>query len=177
MQPLPAGKISKENFLKMIRGNKSYVPNKITKELKTAGMNYNKPISKQQAIRAVKYLREKGLMPKYKPPSMLWQETEKTQKEQDQAMIDEEKQQHIRANIAIDRALEEDEESRAFSGSNRRSILGRSVIDEIKEEQENRDKKIQAERNKKQGTPNPKSTKPQKPQLVDINNLPDMDIG
>src|SRR3989338_7718701 len=78
----PLGKISRDNFKKILTGSKSYLPKKVAEELKAAGINYNKPINKQQAIKAIKFLQGKGLVSRYKPPSELWQESQRLQQDQ-----------------------------------------------------------------------------------------------
>ena len=54
--------------------------------------------------------------------------------------------------------------------------LPKSVSEEIEEKKKKREKKVASEQEKIQEFFNPKSVKPKKPDLVDIDNLPDMDI-
>jgi hypothetical protein len=55
--------------------------------------------------------------------------------------------------------------------------LPQTVSEEIEEKKKKREKKVASEQEKIQEFFNPKSVKPKKPDLVDIDNLPDMDIG
>lgn len=88
------------------------------------------------------------------------------------------KKGHIRANIMIDVTEQQDKEDILIDRSGeRRSILGRNVIDDIKKKQEKRDNKIDEETNKREQQSGDDIKKKKGPELVDTKNLPDMDIG
>ena len=176
------GKISKDNFKKAISGGKNYLPQKISRELKAAGMSrllYGGQTTKQQTVKAIKHLQNQGLLSKTKPPSKLYREAGIRQREQNQAAADAERQKHVRANIAIDIAEELAAEERGENPMkyDPKSVLGKRLIDELDEEKENRDKKAAAEKQKMQRLSNPKNPGPPKPDSADADELPDMDIG
>lgn len=178
----PKPKISRENFSKMVSGGKSYLPTKISKELKSAGFNTvfsGSRIGREEALKAVRHLQERGMLSKFKAPSSLVRAAGISQAEEDFAAEQAIKQKHIRTQIKMDVA---EESINAERGQNdyhydARSTLGKRVIDELDAERDNREQKIKDERKKMTKLSETKSGKINRPPLVDITNLPDMDIG
>ncbi|MDD2807685.1 MAG: hypothetical protein PHW95_04165 [Patescibacteria group bacterium] len=178
----PKSKISRENFRKMVAGGKSYLPTKITKELKAAGFHTvlsGSRVGREKALKAIKHLQGKGLLTKLKSPSVLFRAAGISQAEEDFAAEQAIKQKHIRTQIKMDVAEEmiNDERGKNDNQYDHRSILGKSVIDELDAEGHNRNQKISDERQKSNKPSATKSGKINRPQLADISNLPDMDIG
>lgn len=179
-----ASSLSQKTFKKMIAGSKRYPPSKISKELKSAGMSHllhSSRINKQQAMKALKYLKQKRMLPKYTEPNKILQQTAVKQYQQDLAELEAEKQKHIRARIAQELSEEaeaiEKEEDPLMKHYHPGSVLankGKRVIDEIEQEWQKREKAIEKEEEKRKKLTNPKGVRPEKPPLV---NLPDMDIG
>ncbi len=167
-------------FKKMISGNKNYVPSKVSKELKAAGMSkslYGKT-SRAGATKAVRHLQEKGLLSKTKTASQLFAQAEKKQAIDQEARRQTKIQKHAQANIRIDIGEETAAEDRGKGSTHYdpRSVLGKSLADKIGAEQQ-RDQKIQSEREKLDETNQKKPTGKPGGQHIDLVNLPDMDIG
>ena len=174
-------KLEAKYFKKMIAGSKGYLPSKVSKELKSAGMSstlYNK-VSKEQAAKAVRHLQSKGLMPKTNTASQLFSRAAKKQAIDQEALRQTKIQKHVQANIRIDIGEETSAEERGKHpvGYDPRSVLGKSLSDKINQEQEERDKKIQAEKGKLNKTDQTKSSNKPRASHIDLANLPDMDIG
>ncbi len=176
-----ASSLSRDNFKRMLAGNKSYLPKKISDELRSAGMGsllYTPKVSRQKAVRALEHLEGKGMLPRYKRPGEIWRKAAINQYQQGLGEATAEKQKHIRANIAQD-IIEEQIERERGGGTDKKyyppgSILGQSLVDELKKEQETREAAGKKEQEKREKLINPPGAKPSKPPLA---NLPDMDIG
>jgi len=175
-----SSKISKNSFKKMISGNKGYLPSKISKELKSAGMSglLNKnEINKDQAIKAVRHLQKKGQVSKYKNASQMWHDSATEQYELDEMAIQEEKQRNIRIGIAMDTAEDARLIERGINPYDPKSVMGKSMAQEIAEEQEQRAKRSAKDLQKKKSHDNKKKPGISKPQMVDFSKISDMDIG
>jgi len=177
-----ASSLSKENFKRVVSSDKNYVPTRIARELKSANMGrllYGSKISKQQTLKALKHLREKGLLAKQGTLTEIYKEAAAKQYEQDLANIKTEQQKHIRANIMIDIAdeLADEEIGEKSLRYDHHSALGQKrIIDEIEEERLKREKQRKNEMTKQNELVNPRGAKPKKPDLVDLQNVPDLDI-
>jgi len=170
--------LTKKNFDKMVSGGKNYLPDKIKKELKTAGFSLTgSRIKKEQAIKALGHLKEKGMLTnKYKRPEEIYKETGVKQFDEDFAVEQEEIQKHVKANIMIDIGNEISAEERGEYPVNYdpRGILGQArLADQISLEQSKRDKAIRKELGKIDTKTNPKGVKGKKSMTI---NLPDMPI-
>lgn len=176
----PASKLSRPVFKKMLSGSKAYVPKAVGRELKAAGMSkllYNNRVSREQALKAVRHLQDKGLVSRFKPASTLFREAGIKQVMLDQQAQAAELKKHVQANIRIDvsrEALAEDRNKSSPSGSGR--ALGNRVIDEIDREQANREKKVATDQNKRNARTKNTSTRSQKSDVVSPDDLPDIDI-
>lgn len=180
------GKLNKEAFKKVLSGTKGYVSGKVTKELKNAGLSeilHDKHISKDKAVKAIKHLQKEGLFSKGKPAYRVYREAGIKQVKQEEAAKLENQKKMGRVYIAME--LAEDQEKYKRQGGrgiayDKRSALGQSdgsVLDDIEEKRYNRNRRIAEEREKREKLNKPKSARGTKPNLVDIDNLPDMDIG
>lgn len=139
--------IDSKYLKKIVAGGKSYVPSKITKELKQAGFKsslYGK-VTQEQAARVVRHLQSKGLLSKSKNATQLYQEATKTQTADQEAIRLAKAQKHIQANIRIDLDQEIAAEERGQQSINYdpRSVLGQNLAQRIQQEQQNREEKIQ----------------------------------
>lgn len=189
-------KISKEKFERMLSGNKSYVLRKIKRaigESKHHKILHKKSVRQDEAIEAMEYLIKEGLISKSRNPFRQYdkvnieqqkeekkakekkEQTEEEKKAKKKAEEEAEKQKHIKANIRID--FDEEvgamERGEILLEHDPRSALGGSVIDKLNEEDEKRNKKVRAEKTKRDKLINPGKTSNKKPTLVD---LPDMNI-
>jgi hypothetical protein len=166
----------------MLAGNKNYLPTKVSRSLKTGGLGrllFKNTVSRQQALKAITYLQKNKTISRLKPPSQLFRQAQIKEQKQKQAALATEKQKHIRANIAID--IGEELAAEAKSGDpiryDPRSVLGKSLKDEIDQKQAVRDKKVAGEKERRQQLYQPKGIKPPKPELADTDKLVDLDIG
>jgi hypothetical protein len=152
-QPIP-GHISGREFKKMLSGNNRYLPKKVTDQLKSSGFKhllYKNKISKEQALKAVKSLQDSEAVSRFKMPSQLYREAGIRQRDFDEAQRQAEIKKHARVNIKRDieneaAALERGE---TLLPHDKRSVLGKSVYEELTEEQQARDKKIKDQLDKK----------------------------
>lgn len=181
--PLPANKISREVFKKMIAGpGRRYLPKKISDGLKADGMSkflYTKRVSKAQALKVVRHLQEKGLVPPHKSPSAMYRQAGLRQVELDKQSHEIESKKHIQANIRIDvgKELSAEDRGESLPPYDSRSVLGKRVIDSIDREHANREEKIKDEQGKRNKLTRDNTVRPQKPGLPLSDNLPDIDIG
>lgn len=179
----PASKLSREVFKKMISGNKGYLPTTVSKELKSAGMSKllhsSERITKNQALKALRHLQEKGMVPKVAPASALYNRAGLQQVERDAAARAAEAQVHIKANIRIDVGEEISAEDRGerSAGYDPRSVLGKRVIDEVDKERDAREKKVKTEQGKHDALNKNAKGRPQMKNIIQRETLPDMDIG
>ncbi|MFA6215277.1 MAG: hypothetical protein WC768_01770 [Patescibacteria group bacterium] len=177
----PPGKISSQNFKQMLANGKSYLPQKISRELEKAGLKSlltTSHINKDQALRAIKYLQAQGSVSKFKAPSELWKKGYQQQQKQDEAIMAAEKHKHIATHLRLDLDEELAAEERGEQPINYdpRSALGKNLIDEIETDSRVRQKKVKKEADKRDKFYNPKAVKPAKPQLMSSNELEEMDI-
>ena len=166
----------------MISGPKTYLPTKVTKELKAAGMGgllYKDKVSKQEAVRVLKHLREKGMVSRLGPISTVYRQAGIRQVELDEQARALKAQKHIQANIRIDVGEETSAEDRGQSSTryDPRSVLGKRVIDQIDREHAAREKKVKSSQDKRDALTKNATVKPQKPSISMPENLPDIDIG
>lgn len=176
MEPVPS-KISANNFQKMLSGDKSYLPNKIKKELRNIKLAGNRQVSKERALRAVKHLRNKGLISKYKPASVLYREAAIKQKNDDEMAEEAERQKHVQVRLKMDLAEEMEAIETGKNPYDPRTALGKSVAEEIEAEKQKREKKITTERLRRSGIYGKNPNKQQRPELADTDKLLDLDIG
>lgn len=195
--------ISKEKFEKMISGNKSYIPSETLRALqenKKGDLLYKKSVKKEEALEVLQYLAKKGLIPMVRSPYKLVQAALEEQQKEEQKKKDEEKTklekqkqaeeekekttddsispERAGAYIAMERADELLEEDRGESKIqfDRRSPSNR-LLDELDREKEIRDTKTATEREKMEKYHSKKNSRRQKPELVDMSKLHDLDIG
>lgn len=166
----------------MISGPKSYLPTKVTKELKDAGMGgllYKDKISKEQAVKALKLLRDKGVVSRLSPVSTMYRRAGIEQVALDEQVRALKAQKHIQANIKIDVGEEMSAEDRGESSTHYdpRSVLGKRVIDQVDRERAAREKKIKSSQDTRDSLTKNATVKPQKPSITMSENLPDIDIG
>ena len=177
-----ASSLSTKNFQSVIASGRRYVPDRISKELKSAGLSgllHQSRISRQQALKALNHLLQKGLLEKYQTPTEVYKEAALQQHQQDLAEIKAQQQKHIRANIMIDITEElAEEEKRGDSAIyDSRGALGKKrVIDEIEQERKKRDRKRNEELTKRDNLTNPKGAKAKKPDLADLPQIKDLEI-
>lgn len=168
-------------FKKMISGDKNYLPGRVSKKLKASGMSqtlYGKT-TKEKATKAVRHLQEKGLLPKTKAASQLFSQAAKQQAADQEAIRQAQIQKHVRANIKIDisEEISAEEQGKKLIDYDPRSVLGKSLADDINQKSQTRDHKIQAERKKVEEVNQKKPGHKKEVRSVDLANLPDMDIG
>lgn len=174
-----ANKISSNSFKKMLAGNKGYLSAKISKELKSAGMSgllYKNEISKDQAIKVIRHLQQEGEMPKMKNASEIWHQTATRQYEQDQQAIAEEKQNNIRIRMQMDLAEDSRSIERGINPYDPKSTIGKSIAQEIAEEQKKRDHASKKEIQKKQDHDDKKPTGRNRPGNFDPGQIKDIII-
>ncbi|OGY44875.1 MAG: hypothetical protein A2729_01885 [Candidatus Buchananbacteria bacterium RIFCSPHIGHO2_01_FULL_39_14] len=179
--PQAPEKISKEVFKKTLSGNKNYLPQKVSRELKAAKMShllYRQGVSKAQAIKAIKHLQEKGTVSKFKSPSQLWQKADSSQRQMDQTAQAVEREKHVQANIAIDitEELAREESGKAKTNYNPKSALGRYLVDEIKDEAGKRQQQADDELEKRKQMFSRKLPSQKKPPMANSDKLKDLDI-
>jgi len=180
--PTPASKLSRQVFKKMLSGPKRYLPKAVSKELKAAGMSkllYSNKISKQRAIKALRHLKEKKMITRLRPVSEIYRQAGLRQVKLDEQAHTVERQKHVRANIRIDVGEELSAEDRGELGANYdpRSVLGKRVIDQVDRERASREKKVQTERGKHEKLTRPNQARPNTKDIIQVETLPDMDIG
>ncbi|MDX9893675.1 MAG: hypothetical protein RB292_04695 [Patescibacteria group bacterium] len=168
-------------FKNALAGDQGYLPNKISQELKKAGLSsllYGK-VSQDQAIKAIRHLQDKGLVSKSKTGTQLFRQAAKEQNQDQeasrQAKIAKNVQTQIR--LDLDEELAAEERGESITNYDPRSVLGKRLIDEVDRQTDRRNQKVQAEREKRDKLYNPKKVANHRPNLVDIKNLPDLDIG
>lgn len=85
----------------------------------------------------------------------------------------------MRAYIAMDMGDELSAEDRGESTTHYdpRSVLGKRVIDQVDRERASREKKIETEHGKHEKLNRPNQTKPNTKDIIQVETLPDMDIG
>lgn len=178
------GKISRENFKKMLAGSRGYLPSKVVKELKKGGMSqllHKSSISKEQAIKAVRYLRseagDKPVISKFKSPSQLYREAALKQQKENLANQEVKRQKHIQTRLRMDVAEEATAIERGRNPYDPRSAIGQSLAEEIAKEQEERTKKYEQQRRKKEEHDKLQTTKGTRSELTDLDKLTEMDIG
>ncbi len=197
--------ISKEKFEKMISGNKNYIPSETLRALqesKKGDLLYKKSVKKEEALAVIQYLAKKGLIPLTRSPYKLVQAALEEQQEEEQKKKDEEKTKlkkqkqaeeekikekaaaqgispkRARAYIAMERSNELLAEDRGESKIryDRRSPSNR-ILEELDQAKETRDTKAAKEKEKVEKYYSKKDSRRQKPDLVDMSKLHDMDIG
>lgn len=166
--------LSKDNFNSMISGGKNYIPGDVSKELKSAGLSFQgSKVSKRQAMKALEHLEEKGMLPRYKSATQVYNEAGKQQTIQEieasktrpaKKRFEDYKVQFI--NKEADSILDENYDRIKELGAKR-------VLDKADEHMEYREAQIKEEREKRKKIVDPKKLNPQKP---DITDLPDMPI-
>ncbi|MFA6410132.1 MAG: hypothetical protein WCW26_00980 [Candidatus Buchananbacteria bacterium] len=184
MQELP-GKISRDNFKKILAGNKKYFPVKLAKDLKAAGMGsylFKTRLSKDQALKAIRYLQSQGKIPKFKAPSSMYQKAATWQREQDLAAQAAIRQKHVRTQIAIDlgEELSAEERGKSLTHYDPRSVLGKKPVSQIdaekqKQEKTAADRKQKQEKSLQSQRPTPAMRQPKKDDLFE-DELVEMDI-
>ncbi|HLC89373.1 MAG TPA: hypothetical protein VJG65_00245 [Patescibacteria group bacterium] len=178
--PPPLGKISKDVFKKTLSGNKSYLPQKVSRELKAAKMSrlLYSGASKQQAIKAIKHLQGKSTISKLRSPSQLWQKADREQRDLNQAKADTKRQKHVRVNIEIDNLRERDQEAAGKSPKyyQPKSALGRYLAQEITEETQKRQQQANDELEKRKQMFSQKLPTQKKPPMASLDKLKDLEI-
>lgn len=178
------GKLSRQTFNKLLSGTKGYVTGDVKKELKRVGLSASETtsVSRHQAMKAIRHLQKEGYLTKSKTPQKIYREAGLKQARSDEAARLENQKKMARVYIAME--LEEDEKEFARQGGKgieydgRSSLSGySSVAQDIEKDRFNRERKVQAERDKMQSHFKVKGVHGNKPNLVDIDKLPDMDIG
>lgn len=178
IKPIP-GKISNQEFKKLLSENKGYIAKNIADGLDSAGLKrllYEKTISKKLVTKAIKALQEQGVMSEHRRPGQLYEEAGGRQRDFDEAA----RTEKIKTNARLGIKIELEDEAAAMENGldylkhDKRGVLGQSVYEDLKEEQENRDKKIKDQADKKEKFDAKKSNPANRPKLAD---LPDMDIG
>lgn len=182
MKLTPSAKISNKNFKKMLAGTKGFVPTNFSKKLKEAGLDhllFEKRVSKEQALRAVKILQSQGLLGKNQAPSQLWHHAALEQHQQDQEVRDEK----IKKNVGIQIMMEISDELEKNEGLRKNykydpvRRLNKRVIDDIDEKNQTRQEKVEAEKMARQKLLDPRKKIEQKPTLMDLKNITNLDIG
>ena len=178
MKPIP-GKISNKEFKKILSDKRGVLRKKVIDGLKTAGMQgllYEKEVTEQQAMKALKTLQKQGSLTDFKRPDQLYREAGIAQRDFDEAQRNATIKKHAR--FAIKSELEEEaynlEHGLDRLKHDERSVLGKSVYQRLNEEQDERKKKVDDQTKKKEKYDNKGSAKSNKPELA---NLPDMEIG
>lgn len=178
---LPAGKISAQSFKKVLAGGKSYLPGKITKELRAAGLSDisgKKTLGRQAVLKAVKFLQKQRVIPKTSPPGEIFQKAAKID-EKKQAEIEARRQRHIKTQVKIDLEQEMATEDRGADSTryDPRSSLGK-LTDQLEAERQKRDKKIAEEKEKRDKLFHPPQTQIRRPSGESVFlEPPDLDIG
>lgn len=178
MKPIP-GKISNKEFKKILEDKKGVLAKKVTDGLKTAGLQnllHSEEVSRQEVMKAIQTLQDQGLMTKFKRPDQLYREAGIAQRDFNETQSAAKLKKNVR--LAIKDELEEEAFNLAQGNDplkyHRRRVLGKSVYQQLSDEQEMRNKKITEQVKKKEKFDNKGSTNSSKPILKD---LPDMDIG
>ena len=176
---IPAGKISRDNFKKMLKGKEGYIPRNTLKGLEKMGKSglLNKGnVSKADFEKIAKTLQGEGLIPKNKRSAQLIQAAEKQQQKSHHDFLESQKHQGLseeyRQAIFAD---EREEMEREIETEKNPYQRGSSLYQELEKETRERQKQNQIDRDKKEKHDKPKSGKPPKMTLTD--NLPDLDIG
>jgi hypothetical protein len=182
MKLTPSAKISNKNFKEMLAGTKGFVPTNLRKKLKEAGLDhllFEKKINKEQALRAVKILQNRGLLGKNQAPSQLWHHAALKQHQQDQETLDEKikKNVNIQIMMEISDELEKNEGLRKNYKYDPVRRLNKRVIDDIDEKNQTRQEKVEAEKMARQKLLDPRKKIEQKPTLMDLKNITNLDIG
>lgn len=177
-------RLSGKTFNKLLSGTKGYVSSDVKKELKRVGLSASgsKSVSRHEAMKAIRHLQKEGHLTKGKTPQKIYREAGLKQAQADETARLENQKKMARVYIAME--LEEDEKEFARQGGKgieydeRSSLSGyRSVADDIEKDRFNRERKVQEERDKMKSHFKVKGVHGNKPNLVDIDKLPDMDIG
>ena len=147
--------LSAPAFKKIISGRKSYVPERVVKKMKAAGLSgllYKKNVSRQEALKAINFLQTEGEIAKTSP-SALFSHASLAQQAQEAASGGEKIKRYARAYIAQDisdqLATEEAERREKVTGFKAKKYFGK-LSDEMAEEQQRRERKIAAERGARQ---------------------------
>ena len=170
-------KITAKNFKRMLSGDKAYLPAKVQKELKSAGLSpllYEKEVTKDQAMKVAKYLKDKGLAtidPSKSVDSAL------SRDKADIAAVEKKRLGHVRLMIQEDIAAEK---LAGFKEEySKHSVLGKALADDLTQEHDKRDSRFVSEKTKRESLIKSVNgqDKGQKVDLPDMAKLNDMDIG
>jgi len=189
--------ISQEKFKGMLAGRKKYIPSEVYRALRESrkgDLLHKKSLRKDEALKAIKYLMEKGLIKGGKSSYQLVQVASRQQYQEGQKKKAEEekenkiakqkkaeteegkKAKHRAAALRVDIARDQMAIEQGKNPYDPRTAIGKSLAQEIKEEEEARKEKVETDLKRKEGTYTHEAKRPKNQQLVDIDKLPNMDI-
>ena len=175
--------LTSKSFKRMVSAGKTYLPKVVSKELRAAkmgGLLTGRSVTQPRAIKALRYLREKKLLPATKRPQQLFNATLKKQQELEALELDETRGRHVRAQIGLDITEELQQEERGVDPLSKRyhpaSLLGehQQARDALVADQERRQRAIRREHGQ-QKTETAKEPTKKKPTPVEL--PPAIDIG
>ena len=168
--------LTAKNFKQMLSAKKSYLPKAVSKELKAAKMGSlltGRSVNQAQAMKALRYLREKKMLPATQRPQQLYTAAVKKQQTQAELETKEKQGRHIKAQIGLDILGELGQEERGIDPFSKRyhsgSVLGKRIIDEIEAERRKQQSKAQP------GAAGSKKPPQKRPTPLDL--PPAIDIG
>ena len=179
---IPPSNLNRDSFEKLLAGNKNYVPGEVKDALKKAGLQgyLTKPhVTKREALRALKVLREAGQSPRPIADTQNFREVALRQQRIENTKIQEKKSRKVRAGIRADLA-EEGEELAKQHGSlvgeqyDPTSRVRHGEVVRIEQERAKRQSQATQEKQRRDELHAPKGIDPKKPKLTD--DLPDMGI-
>ena len=152
MKSIP-NKISQPEFKKVLAGKRSYVPKKVTDTLKKVGLNklkYQKEVSKEQMLKALKVLQAQGAISDFQRPDQLYRQAGLRQQQINEAKRAEVLHRRARLDIQMDLEKEADKlkaDEDEILGFKRRpdNPSGQNVHKQLKDQQVEHDPQVQQE--------------------------------
>lgn len=142
--------LTAKNFKQMLSAKKSYLPKAVSQELKAARMGSlltGRSVNQAQAIKALRHLREKKMLPTTQRPQQLYTAAVKKQQTQMELKTSKEQSRHVKAQIGLDIFEELGQQERGIDPFSKRyhsgSLPGKRVIDEIDAERQKQKSKAQ----------------------------------
>ena len=173
-----AQSISQKVFAKVVNPRKHFLPSTVAKALKSAGLGFaGQRLTKSQTLKALRYLKNRKLLPQYSQPLALLDQAAKLQSEQDEAEVWAEKQKHIKANILLDIVQELPAAKANVLAYDRIRDSSPRVIDEIEAERLSRERAVKTEQAERAKRLNRQAPNTPVIELAEGRPLPDMDIG
>jgi len=177
-------KLSQDTFRRALHPvGKDYLPKKFVDKLKAAGLHhylYKPHVTKQEAMRVLKFLKGEGMSPRPHPPSELYRAAAKAQFEHDEEIRQAEMSQRVQRDIRYDIEKEMEQQDAMRTGvlaEHQEKLTQKHRVGEIyrvEREEQRRGREREKLKKKRDERLGPKGIDPKRPPLVEP---PDMPIG